>query len=1003
MATTTRTPDLSAAAEAETARIGATLWQRLGRRRPNVLERRWWDDRLMDWAMADESVKVQMFRFVDVLPMLRTHASVTRHLREYFEDVRRHLPWAARLALDTAEPGSMFGKAIAVSARSNAARMARRFIAGRDAAEVLGTVRSLRDSGLGFTLDLLGEAVISEPEADRYQRQYLDLLAGLASEVNAWPEDPLLDRDDRGPIPRVNVSLKLSALDARFSPTDPEGTFGRVAARLRPILRSARERGAFVNVDMEQYSYKPLTFDIFKRVLLEDEFRDWPDVGIVVQAYLRDSGDDLAALLDWSRDRGTPVSVRLVKGAYWDYETVVARSNGWPIPVFRQKWQSDDNFETLTRTLMERHDLLRPAIASHNLRSLSHALACAKVLDLPSGAFEIQMLYGMAGDQAALFADLGYRVRVYMPFGELIPGMAYLVRRLLENTSNDSFLRHSYDASASIEELLMKPAKVGAVTPPPPPEPAPEFANEPPTDFSREENRRKMRDALADVRDQFGKEYPLVVDGRSADTSRKLTSVNPSNSSEVLGIVACATPDQATDALDAARRAFPGWMRTEPKYRAEYLDLVAAELRLRRFELAAWIVYECGKPWIDADAEVAEAIDFCRYYADQMRRLAEPREVHVAGEENSHFYRPRGVAVVIAPWNFPLAILTGMTAAALVTGNTVVMKPAEQSPIIASKLMEVFRDAGIPAGVVNYVPGIGEEIGPELVGSPLVDLVAFTGSREVGLGINAKAADTDLRQGGVKHVIAEMGGKNAIIVDEDADLDEAVIGVVRSAFGYAGQKCSACSRVIVLAPAYDAFVERLVAAAKSFKVGPADDPGTHVGPLIDEDARKRVRRYIELGTEMNSLALGVDVGPLTKKGFYVGPHVFTDVKPEDRLATEEVFGPVLAVFKARDMDEAIRLANGTNYALTGGVFSRSPETLRKVRRELVAGNIYLNRGITGALVHRQPFGGFKMSGIGTKAGGPDYLLQFLIPVSVTENTMRRGFAPPAEAATVGGE
>nr|MDQ3331484.1 L-glutamate gamma-semialdehyde dehydrogenase [Planctomycetota bacterium] len=793
------------------------------------------------------------------------------------------------------------------------------------------------------------------------------------------------------------------ALDARFNPADPEGTFDRVAGRLRPILREARDRHAFVNVDMEQFAYKPLTLEIFRRVFLEEEFRDFKDVGIVVQAYLRDSGDDLASLLDWVDERETPVWVRLVKGAYWDYETVVAQANGWPIPVYRQKWQSDENFERLTTVLMENHHKLRPAIASHNLRSLSHAIAAAKQFNLRRDAFELQMLYGMAGDQAELFSEQGYRVRIYTPFGELIPGMAYLVRRLLENTSNDSFLRHSFDASASIEELLMSPAKVGAKTPPLPPDPQPEFANEPPTDFSREENRESMREALEDVRSQFGRDYPLVIGGRATDTTKKITSVNPSNPSEIVGVVATATPEQASDAIEAARRAFPQWMRTDPGHRAEYLELAAAEMRVRRFELAAWIVFECGKPWRDADADVAEAIDFCTYYALRMRQLAEGREVRIAGEENTYFYRPRGVAVVIAPWNFPLAILTGMTAAALVTGNTVVMKPAEQSPVIAAKLMEVFRDAGLPEGVVNYLPGVGEEIGPELVGSPLVDLIAFTGSREVGLGINAKAADTDPRQTSVKHVVAEMGGKNAIIVDDDADLDEAVAGVVQSAFGYSGQKCSACSRVIVLDAAYDVFVERLIEATKSLKIGPAEDPGTDVGPLIDDEARKRVKKYVALGSEVHTLALGIEPGSSAKKGFFVGPHIFTNVKPEDRLATEEIFGPVLAVFRAKEFDEALRLANGTSYALTAGVFSRSPENLRKARRELIAGNVYLNRGITGAMVHRQPFGGFKMSGIGAKAGGPDYLLQFLIPVNVTENTMRRGFAPAADPTTTAGE
>lgn len=988
--------EVATGTEKETLEIGRLLWQRLGRRRPSILERRWWDDRLVDWAMADESVKVQMFRFVDVLPMLRTHAAVTQHLREYFEDVRRYLPWAARLVVTSADPDSMMGRAVAVSARSSAERMGRRFIAGRNAEEVLETVHRLRTAGQTFTLDQLGEAVISDDEADHYQQQYLDLLRGLADDVAAWPELPLLDRDDHGPIPRINVSLKLSALDARFNPADPSGTCERVAARLRPILRLAREVDAFVNVDMEQYAYKPLTHEIFRRILLEDEFRDFPDAGIVVQAYLKDSGDDLASLLGWVEKRGTPIGVRLVKGAYWDYETVVARSRGWPVPVYRQKWQSDENFERLAQLLMENHARLRPAIASHNLRSLSHALACAKTLGVPRHAFELQMLYGMAADQAELFTELGYRVRIYLPFGELIPGMAYLVRRLLENTSNDSFLRHRYDESTSIEELLMNPTTVGTQTPPLPPDPQPEFANEPHTDFSQEENRTAMQEALDDVRSQFGRDYPLVIGGRSIDTTRKLTSTNPSKKTETVGIVACATADQATDAIEAARRAFPEWARTDPQHRAEYLELVAGELRHRRFELAAWIVFESGKPWRDADGDVAEAIDFCLYYAMQMRRLAAGYEVDVPGEENHYFYRPRGVAVVIAPWNFPLAILTGMTAAALVTGNTVVMKPAEQSPVIAAKLMEAFRDAGVPDGVVNYLPGIGEEVGPELVGSPEVDLIAFTGSREVGLGINAAAAETDSRQTSVKHVLAEMGGKNAIIVDDDADLDEAVAGVVESAFGYSGQKCSACSRVIVVGTAYDVFLERLVAATRSLKLGPADDPGTDVGPLIDEDARQRVQRFIEIGNEVNTPTLAVDAGPHAKKGFYIGPHIFTGVKPDDHLATEEIFGPVLTVFRARDLDEALRLANGTKYALTAGLYSRSPDNLRKAARELVAGNIYLNRNITGALVHRQPFGGFKLSGIGTKAGGPDYLHQFLIPVNVTENTMRRGFAPETE-------
>ncbi len=997
MAGTTKT-DLTADVEAETQKLGRRLWSRLERRTPSIFERRWWDDRILSWAMSDESVKVQMFRFVDVLPMLRTHEAVAAHLQEYFDDVREHLPWAVRLGLDITGPNTVLGRALAVNARSNARRMARRFIAGTNVAEVVQAVGNIRREGFAFTLDLLGEAVISEREADAYQQAYLDLIAGLAGEVNGWPENVQLDRDNKGPIPRVNVSLKLSALDSQFAPIDAAGTADRVKGRLRPLLRTAREHGAYVHVDMEQFAYKDLTLEIFKQVLVEREFRDVTDVGIVIQTYLPEAGADLEALLEWAKERGTPVWVRLVKGAYWDYETVVAQAHGWPVPVYQQKWQSDENFERQTRFLMENHEWLRPAIASHNLRSLAHAAAWARVLDIPTAAYEIQMLYGMGEEQARLFSEMGHRVRQYVPFGELIPGMAYLVRRLLENTSNDSFLRHSFTENVTVEDLLMKPANVGAKTPPPKEPPRPQFENEPHTDFSKPAARKAMQQALDDVGEELGREYPLVINGRVVETKSAILSMNPSHKEQVVGTVSAATVHDVHDAIDAAVNAKKAWARLEPDYRAEYLELMGAEMRNRRFELAAWQVYECGKPWAEADSDVAEAIDFCMYYALQMRELGPPQLCHVPGEENVYSYRPRGVAVIIAPWNFPLAILTGMTAAALVTGNTVVMKPSEQASVVGAKLMEIIQNAGIPDGVVNFLPGVGEEIGPELVGSPLIDLIAFTGSRTVGLGINAEAADTDERQTSVKRVIAEMGGKNAIIVDDDADLAEAVVGVMQSAFGYSGQKCSACSRAIVLASAYDTFVERLIAATKSLKVGPAEEPGTKVGPVIDEESYKRILDTVdaEIQNESGRLALKVPVDKLAKEGYYIGPHIFVDVDPNSVLGQREIFGPVLAVIKAKDFDEALRIANGTDYALTGGIFSRSPKHLKRARLEMEAGNLYLNRGITGALVQRQPFGGYKMSGIGSKAGGPDYLLQFVIPVNVTENTLRRGFAPPAE-------
>ena len=898
--------------------------------------------------------------------------------------------------------------------------MAQRFIAGSTVDEVSVTVGKLRKQGFAFTLDLLGEATISAAESDAYQQQYLNLISGLAAQSEQWPEDCQIDSDHHGSIPRVNVSLKLSALCSHFRPVDPRGTTDEVLTRLRPILRAAREHGAYIHVDMEQYAFKDLTLDIFQQVLMEEEFRNFADVGIVIQAYLPDAEADLQRLLKWSKKRGTPVTVRLVKGAYWDYETVNSGLHGWPVPVFQEKWQSDANFEKLARLLMENYQLLRPALASHNLRSLANGIAWARQLKVPIGAYEIQMLYGMAAEQAQLFAEMGHRVRIYTPFGELIPGMAYLVRRLLENTSNDSFLRHSLAENVTAEDLMQPPvAPVGWVESSrptkrdaddggsrtsnhPTSEPSTlnsqpstmSFKNEPPTDFSQAANRKAFQTALDDVKSQFGNEYPLVINGRVVETKGAIVSSSPSHRGLSVGKVSSATKFDAENAIAAAKAAFPGWSRVEPKYRAEHINLIAKQISDQRFELAAWIVHEVGKSWEDADGDVAEAIDFCRFYAEQMVAMSQPQRVDLAGEENEFHYRPRGVVAVIAPWNFPLAILTGMTTAALAMGNTVVLKPAEQSSVVAAKFMDIIMESGLPDGVVNFLPGIGEEIGPVLVQSPDVDVIAFTGSRTVGLEINRQAAAIDMHLHSVKRVIAEMGGKNAIIVDDDADLDEAVLGVVQSAFGYAGQKCSACSRVIVLEGAYDQFLERLAGAVKSLELGPAENPGTFVPPVIDSDAQDRITEYIEMGSrEFRVVVSGEVPAKFTKEGNYVAPHVFADVASDSRLAQEEIFGPVLCVFKAKNLDEAFYLANSTDYALTGGVYSRSPHNLARARREFQVGNLYLNRPITGALVNRQPFGGFKLSGIGTKAGGADYLLQFVVPISVTENTLRRSFAP----------
>jgi RHH-type proline utilization regulon transcriptional repressor/proline dehydrogenase/delta 1-pyrroline-5-carboxylate dehydrogenase len=445
-------------------------------------------------------------------------------------------------------------------------------------------------------------------------------------------------------------------------------------------------------------------------------------------------------------------------------------------------------------------------------------------------------------------------------------------------------------------------------------------------------------------------------------------------------------------AVRAARQAFPAWRDTAATERAMLLRRAADIMASRRFELAAAMVLECAKPWREADGDVCESIDYLRYYAGLAEQLAQGHDLSIVpGETNRYTYEGRGVAGVIAPWNFPLALITGMATGALAGGCTTVLKPATQSAIVAAHLVGVLRDAGIPGGVVNYVPGEGSSAGRALVEHPDVDMIAFTGSNAVGLSIVESVSRRVPGQHGVRRVIAEMGGKNAIIVDEDADLDQAVAGVLASAFGYAGQKCSACSRVIVVGPAYAEFRGRLAAAILSIVVGPPEDPFTFVPPLISREAQSQVQEYVDIG-----LAEGVLVAKGSRppgEAPYVAPHVFEGIGRTSRLAREEVFGPVLVMFHAGTFEEALEVALDSDFALTGGLFSRNPRNIERARAEFRVGNLYINRKVTGATVGRQPFGGFRMSGTGNKAGGPDYVREFMLARVVTENTMRRGFAP----------
>ncbi len=996
--------------EARTKCVGRELFERMGGG-PQPWRREWWEGRFIAHTLRDPLVQVQLFRFIDALPALKTAESVRRHLAEYLAEACARAPWWLRTAVRACPPNTERAGWLAASARTAAGLMAGRFIAGADAEQAARTVLALRKRRLAFTADLLGEAVISEPEAETYQQTCMTLIKALAKPLAQAPEIPLIDRDQNGPIPRMNMSLKLSSLTSHFEPIHAQASLERVAARLRPILALARSTGAYIHVDMEQYSYRALTYDLFCRVLMEPDFRDWPDVGIVVQAYQPEAEAELERLLEFVRERGTPITIRLVKGAYWDYEVSTARRLGWPVPVHVEKWRSDASYERCSRFLVEHHDHLRPAFGSHNVRSLAHAIAAAEEAGLPPAAYELQTLHGMGDAIQAALVDRGHRVRVYTPYGAILPGMAYLVRRLLENTSNDSFLKASFTSRGSIDLLLQNPEETGMIraaarrlkaqstdAPPTDPSAIGRFQNEPPTDFARAENRAAMERALEMVRGWFGRTYRPWIAGREVEGDLDLLdSFDPSQSSRVVGRVFLGGREHAEQAVAAARSAFRAWSETPAGTRAEVLFKAAAIMRRDRFVLAAWEVYECGKPWAEADGDVAEAIDFCEFYAREMLRLAEPERRDAPGETNVISHIPRGVAVVIPPWNFPLAIPCGMTVSALVSGCTVILKPAEQAPIIAWKLAQILIQAGAPPGVLNFLPGVGEVVGQALVNHADVDVISFTGSRDVGLLINRQAAQLAPGQNHVKRVIAEMGGKNAILIDDDADLDEAVVGVLASAFGYAGQKCSACSRVIVHEEVHDAFLARLAEAARALQVGPAANPATMVGPVIDADARRRVMDYQALAAAEGRIVFQAELGALADQGYFVGPTIVADVDPAARVAQEEIFGPILAVLKARDLDHALAIADATPYALTGGFYSRSPANIERVTREYRVGNLYINRGITGALVDRQPFGGFKLSGLGSKAGGQDYLREFLLARSVAENTMRRGFAPEPDA------
>ncbi|HVX86002.1 MAG TPA: proline dehydrogenase family protein [Phycisphaerae bacterium] len=968
-----RAPDL----EARTRQIGRELLAASRASPDSALSRKFWSDKLLAFALQNDRFKNELFRFIDVFPSLKTPAAINQHLHEYLLRPDLDLPPGLAFALNA---GNLLKSAQAAALTAQVQSMARTFIAGHSLEDALPTLAARWSQSIAFSVDLLGEAVVSHAEAAAYRARYDHLLDTLPAAVAQWPANPILDTDHLGPIPRANLSIKISALDGHVTPIDtdtPGGSLDRLTDALAPLLQKAARNNVFINFDMESHALHDLTLRLFKRCC---ERFDFP-AGLALQSYLRSIHEDAADLIAWSRSINRRVTIRLIKGAYWDYETIHAQMMNWPVPVWPRKEITDAAFENAADLFLQ-NTPRRPgdggitlAVGTHNTRSVARTLALLEAHNLPPNAIEFQALRGMADDLKLALAARHLRIREYVPVGELIPGMAYLVRRLLENTSNTGWL-HA-DTSRAPDDVLLASPHIDEPAPATPREP-PAFQNEPLRNFSLPEVRAAFANALA--------------------RSRLQTIENTT------------TLDSADTMVQSAADAYPAWRDTPVDTRAALIEKAAARIAENRDALAALIIQESHKTWPEADADVCEAIDFCRYYALHASLLQNPHPTGPAltGERNDLRHLPRGPTAVIAPWNFPLSIATGMTVAALVTGNPVILKPAEQTPAIAAVLVHHLHAAGIPKNVLHFCPAPGETVGAALVRHPLITTIAFTGSKSVGLDILRAAADTPPNAPFIKRVVCEMGGKNAMIVDDSADIDDAVLAVRHSAFSYAGQKCSAGSRLILLDAIHDAFLTRLIEATRALILGDPQNPSTDLGPVIDAEAAKKIRHYIDIGQQEATLAypnncplpiagcqseLNPNRQLAIDNGQFIPPHLFTNVPPESRLATDEIFGPVLAVLRAKDFPHALRLANLSAYKLTGGLFSRTPSHIAAARTHFLVGNLYINRSITGALVERQPFGGFGLSGTGSKAGGPHYLLHFTDPQAISESTLRHGFAP----------
>ena len=1037
--------------------IGSELLKESQSQATLFLTKNWWYQKILSWTMNNQNLKTSLFRFIDVLPNLSDDKQFLSHWNEYFKN--------QDLSFITSGLSRLAPSLMVKTLRQQITQVAQMFITGSDAKTALKVISKNWERGLAFSLDILGEETLCEKSAEIYLQSCLLAMNELQAAQKSWSYKKLLQTDLSGDIPSVNFSVKASALFSQTKASAWDYSKTQIKKRLRPLFQKAVKDFLFINLDMEYYHYKDLYLEIFKELLMEEEFKNYPHFGIVVQAYLKESLKDLQGLIDFCKKRDQKITIRLVKGAYWDSEYLLARQKNWSVPVYTKKEETDINFEQALTLLFKESDHVKIAVGSHNIRSIACALALHE--KHPQALLEFQLLYGMAEELALALSGRNYLTRVYCTVGDLIPGMSYLVRRLLENSSNQSFILNALMKKESPEKLLLapfvekkpnqeklvqskfiqkgredkklsffksKPYQDKNFNDSPPSQSETGFSNFPVPDFSRRQNRDFFEKALQKWKAKFPVEVPVLLNfaGRkssfevfkrkntancssiAADIGGKNFEVfkrkNPNQTDQIISNTFLADKKLVSQAVEQCYAFFPKWKTVSVSQRLTYLKNTARIMKERFFDLAGLQVYEVGKTWEEACADVAEAIDFCSYYADTYEKLAVPKLTdQVSGEESFLSYEAIGCVAVIAPWNFPLAILTGMTTAPLVCGNTVLIKPAEQSSLTAYEFVKILLKAGFPSESFAFLPGKGEEVGKALVEQPKISVISFTGSFEVGQQIMKKASSISQGQENIKRCILEMGGKNAIVVDSSADLDSAVSGVIQSAFGFQGQKCSACSRIIILQDIYDRFMARLIPALESLVIGSVEKPETSLGAVVDQQAFTRIQNFIKnnlidlksVKSEGQSFAqkkeglLYPEVfdKKLAEKSYFIPPVLYLSSDADSELMQKELFAPVAACFKVRTIQEAVQIVNQTSFGLTAGLYSRHPGHIEDFKSHVSAGNLYINRNCTGAIVKRHPFGGRKMSGLGSKAGGADYLKQFLQAKVVTENCIRRGFSP----------